>query len=74
MRALGESPGSRRLSEEQNSAEEPEATVRERREDASADEPTSPFPYADDFDEWVAGETAAPDERRHPSAADDADT
>ena len=43
-------------------------------EDASADERTSPFPYADDFDEWVADETAAPDERRHPSAADDADT
>ena len=86
MRALGESPGSRRLSEEQNSAEEPKETVRERRaparsrapetrgEDASAEERTSPFPYAEDFDQWVADETAAPDGRRHRSAADDADT
>jgi hypothetical protein len=33
-------------------------------EDAAADERTSPFPYAEKFDEWVADETAASDERR----------
>ena len=27
------------------------------------DERTSPFPYAESFDEWVADETAAPDDR-----------
>ena len=27
------------------------------------DERTSPFPYAERFDEWVADETAAPDDR-----------
>jgi len=27
------------------------------------DERTSPFPYAENFDEWVADETAAPDDR-----------
>ena len=26
------------------------------------DERTSPFPYAEAFDEWVADETAAPDD------------
>jgi hypothetical protein len=30
-------------------------------EDAAADERTSPFPYAEKFDEWVADETAASD-------------
>ena len=33
----------------------------ERGEDAAADERTSPFPYAEKFDEWVADETAATD-------------
>ena len=33
-------------------------------EDVAADERTSPSPYADKFDEWVADETAASDERR----------
>ena len=27
---------------------------------AAVDERTSPFPYAESFDEWVADETAAP--------------
>ncbi len=30
-------------------------------DDAAADERTSPFPYAESFDEWVADETAAQD-------------
>ena len=46
MRAVGEPTGSRRLTEEPNTDE---------------DARTSPFPYADDFDEWVADETAAPE-------------
>ena len=29
--------------------------------DAKADERTSPSPYAEQFDEWVADETAPPD-------------
>ena len=33
-------------------------------EDAAADERTSPFPYAEKFDEWVADETAASDARQ----------
>ncbi len=37
----------------------------ERGEDAAADERTSPFPYAEDFDEWAADETAAPTEGQH---------
>ena len=65
--------------------EEPDRTVRERRtaahprpseepgEDAGTDERTSPFPYAENFDEWVADETAAPDERQDRSAAGEAD-
>ena len=42
-------------------------------EDVAADERTSPFPYAEKFDEWVADETAAPDaeHRREPGDADD---
>jgi hypothetical protein len=32
----------------------------ERSEDAGADERTSPSPYAEDFAEWVADETDAP--------------
>lgn len=31
-------------------------------DDAAADERTSPFPYAESFDEWVADETAAADD------------
>jgi hypothetical protein len=51
MRAVGEPTGSRRLTDEP---------------DTDDDACTSPFPYADDFDEWVADETAASDgpERR----------
>ena len=74
------------MSEEQGSVEEPEQTVRgpeapahprpseERGDDAAADERTSPVPYAESFDEWVADETAAPDGRQHRSAAGDADS
>ena len=42
-------------------------------EDTAADERTSPSPYAEKFDEWVADETAAPDGRQDRSAAGDAD-
>jgi hypothetical protein len=35
--------------------------------DTVADERSSPFPYAERFDEWVADETA-PDERRRSQA------
>ena len=35
----------------------------------SVDERTSPFPYADNFDEWVAGETGAPEDRASPPPA-----
>ena len=34
-------------------------------EDAAADERTSPSPYAEKFDEWVADETAASNGRQH---------
>jgi len=37
-------------------------------DDAAADERTSPFPYAESFDEWVADETAA---RADPEARED---
>jgi hypothetical protein len=42
-------------------------------EDAAEDARTSPFPYAEKFDEWVADETAAPDavHRREAGDADD---
>ena len=55
MRAVGEPTGSRRLTEEPNT---------------DADARTSPFPYAVNFDEWVADETAAPErpQRDHGSA------
>ncbi len=43
-------------------------------DDAAADERTSPFPYAEGFDEWVADETAAPDGRLHRSEAGDPDS
>ena len=42
-------------------------------EDAAADERTSPFPYAEKFDEWVADETVAPDGWQHRRGAGDAD-
>ncbi len=91
MRALGEPTGSRRLTEEQNTGEEPEQTVPppsvrrlqpparprpsdEDGEGAAADERTSPFPYAENFGEWVADETAAPDGRQHRREAGDADS
>ena len=35
----------------------------------SVDERTSPFPYAANFDEWVAGETGAPEDRASPPPA-----
>jgi len=65
------------LTEEQNTADEPGQTVPpphvrgqppadpraagEGDDDAAPDARTSPFPYAESFDEWVADETAAPD-------------
>jgi hypothetical protein len=81
VRALGEPAGSRRLTGEQNTGEEPKQTVPppsarrlqppahprpsdEGDDDAAADERTSPFPYAEKFDEWVADETAASDGRQ----------
>ena len=42
-------------------------------EDAAADERTSPFPYAEKFDEWVADETAASDGRPDRSGMRDTD-
>lgn len=73
---MGEPPGSRRLTDEQNTADEPGQTVTpprgrrlqatadpraadKRDDDPAADERTSPFPYADRFEEWVADETTA---------------
>lgn len=67
------------MTEEQNTGQKPEQAVLQpsaRRlqppahprpsgeggEDA-AEERESPFPYAERFEEWVAGETAAPDGR-----------
>ncbi len=71
---MGEPTGSRRLTDEQHTADEPGQTVpppRVRRrqptapraaaeggDDAAADERTSPFPYSESFNEWVADETA----------------
>ena len=78
MRALGEPTGSRRLTEEQNTAEQPEPVrlrpSKEGSEGAAADERTSPFPYAENFDEWVAEETAASDGWQDRHQADDADS
>ena len=75
------------MTEEDQAAEEPEQTVPSgaaRRfpptvhprpsnedEDEAANERTSPFPYAEDIDEWVADETADPDERQRPWNARD---
>lgn len=38
---------------------------------ADVDERTSPAPYADDFSEWVADETAPPDDAQPPQSASD---
>jgi hypothetical protein len=91
VRALGEPTGGRRLTEEQNTAEEPEQTGAARRNaptlnrpsiprrseevggDATADERTSPFPYAESFDEWVADETASPEVERRRETGDGGD-
>ena len=75
------------MTEEDQTAEEPERTVpsgaarrfpptvhpRTSNEDGdeAANEPTSPFPYAENIDEWVADETADPDERQRPRDARD---
>jgi len=62
------------VTDKQNTVDEPERTVRpsvpsrhglpapahpRRSDDGTADERASPFPYAENFDEWVADETAA---------------
>ena len=44
----------------------------ERGEDSSVDDRTSPFPYAEKFDEWVADEATTAD-GPHRSAAGDAE-
>ena len=48
---------------EQQEPEEPEHPrgSDEHAEDATVDERTSPSPYAENFDEWVADEVAASD-------------
>ncbi len=43
----------------------------ERGEDSSADDRTSPFPYAEKFGEWVADETAALDGPHRSATGDD---
>ena len=65
MRALGEPTGGRRLTDQQDTVDEPGRSPDERDGDADVDERTSPSPYAEKFDEWVADETAAPDGRQH---------
>jgi hypothetical protein len=88
VRALGEPTGSRRLTDEHTAegidrdADPPSprrsrpSADRKRYGDVdgrTTDERTSPFPYAEDFDEWVADETAAseaPEPRGEPSGAD----
>jgi hypothetical protein len=42
-------------------------------DDAAPDERTSPSPYAEKFDEWVADETGASDGQEHRSPARDAE-
>ena len=42
-------------------------------EDAAADDRTSPSPYAEKFDEWVADETAATNGRQHRRDTDSRD-
>jgi hypothetical protein len=68
------------MSGAQNPRDQPEQTVRgleapappreseEGGEDGAPDERTSPFPYAEKFDEWVADETATPDGRQRRAA------
>lgn len=41
-------------------------------EKEAANERTSPFPYAENMDEWVADETAEREERQRPRDARDA--
>jgi hypothetical protein len=73
------------VTDEQDSVDEPEPKVRklppahpgpspEAGEAAPAEEHTSPFPYAEKFEEWVADETASRYARQHDSAAADADS
>lgn len=40
----------------------------------AADEGTSPFPYAEKFEQWVDDETAARDGRQPPDVTDRGDT
>lgn len=82
MRTLGEPAGSRRLTDEQGTGDERRETVGRlgrrapyRRQEPgrrAADECTSPSPYAEDFEEWVADEAAAPDGPQRLDAGDDA--
>jgi hypothetical protein len=44
------------------------------RDDAATDERTSPFPYAERFDQWVADETTAPDGQQHRQVTGDTDS
>lgn len=87
MRALGESAGSGRLTQEQPTGEEPDETVgalgmrgpstdpdpSTHREDEAAARRRSPFPYAEKFEEWVADETGSSDVRQHRRKRGDAD-
>ena len=67
------------MTDEEPTVEEPEQTVshatarRSRPTDEDGDEAateeTSPFPYAENFDEWVADETTAPGGRQRPRDA-----
>ena len=86
---MGEPAGSRRLTEEQNTADEPGQIVpppRARRArppahprvageagDEAADDRTSPFPYSENFNEWVADEAAARDEPKEGEAKENKD-
>jgi len=86
---VGEPAGSRRLTEEQNTADEPGQIVpppRARRArppahprvageagDEAADDRTSPFPYSENFNEWVADEAAARDEPKEGEAKENKD-
>ena len=71
MRAMGEPTGSRRVTAQQDTVDEPGRSSDERDADADVDERTSPSPYADDFSEWVADETAPPDDAQPQSAPRD---
>jgi hypothetical protein len=56
------------VSDERTDQEKPEQTTPPRLAEQPAEEGdedrTSPFPYAEKFDEWVADETAPPEARR----------